>query len=92
MNIAMNDYETKHFQCTCGCGGLAVSFFNGDRDVCFSMFDIRAKTNLLWRLKHAWHCIRYGHPHLDDVILEKEEAWELCNYIQQRKADLSRQG
>jgi len=69
----------KIFKCTCGCGGVEVSYWN-DEDVMFIEFLKRCHWSgrpLKKRLQMVWWLLRKGYYYDDDIVLSRETAREL---------------
>jgi len=82
----------KEFLCVCTDHSLVVQKFNAfdeekgdwsDHDE-FEVAIWRCGTPLYTirdRLRQIWHIIRVGHPYADSVILSRENALALRNYL-----------
>ena len=49
-------------------GCLSMSYWSYGRGNPFGLWE---------RLRHIWHIIKYGHPFLDDITLDRERALAL---------------
>ena len=67
------------YPCECDCSGLALDTWEyEDLNILVSLWRA-GRWSPSWRdrLRHAWHCLRHGHPYTDDVILSRETAARL---------------
>lgn len=68
------------YPCSCDCSGLALDVWDDEDDQAFiSLWRNGRGRAPSWksRIRHAWYCLRHGHPYTDDVILSRETAIKL---------------
>ena len=71
----------KYYECSCTCSIIRMKYF-GDGEFYFSFFKSpKDKFNIIHRIQHIIHILRYGEPYDDMIILEKKDAKRLVKDI-----------
>ncbi len=69
------------FRCRCGAEmiGVYVDEEMGNVEMAFWTWGNRpSQPGPFIRLRHIWHILRYGHPYVDQIILERDELEHLA--------------
>lgn len=78
--------ETKELLISCECKGEIMSFisFPEDGDIYVSLYShyyVNNNLNLMQRLKYVWNVLITGKVHTDQIILSKENAKTIADWI-----------
>ena len=79
--------KNKFFKCECGSHAIDVTTFDDEPEVYICMWDQGSKDDhrlSLWeRFRWSWKILLTGKPYQDNVILSKNKAKELGEYLKE---------
>ena len=80
--------DSIFLMCDCYSHALFVEKFDGDKEVCISLFERGySGKRMSWfeRLRWSWRIIIRGHPWTDSVILNEENQKKLRGFLNECK-------
>lgn len=78
----MTDEIIKYFRCSCGSEVMVVDIDKEYDLVYISIYEQYNSKNTFWnKLRHIWRILWYGNPWGDEIVLTKEDAIELGNFL-----------
>lgn len=79
----MINMDEEFYICQCGCNAISVCKYDVD-EVGITLWKQGYDgnhTSFKNRLRHAWYCLKNGHPYEDYVILNKKETQSLIERL-----------
>lgn len=77
------DEEKLFLCCECNSEILVLSPEFEDKEIYCSIYKYRyLKPGLKHRLHHCWHILKTGSPYEDEIILSKNDAKKLKDYLE----------
>jgi len=80
----MNDEKSLFLICDCYEHGLLLEKFEGENELCLSLFERGLNgRNLSFkeRLRWCWQILRHGNPWSDYIILNEENQKQLKDFL-----------
>jgi hypothetical protein len=80
--------KVKYFDCQCGCQILRIEPVPEYRGFFVAIFEMAGdKMDMGNRVRHCFNALIHGKPYGDQVILDKEQAKELSEFINKNIKD-----
>lgn len=72
---------SKYIGCECGAEVLKVEYDDECKVFYLGIFQLNRRHYWWNKLRHIWHILRKGEPYGDEIVLRKNSALELVDYI-----------
>ena len=73
---------SKYIGCDCGSEVLSIEFDDESKEFYLGIYQLNKQYSLRDRLSYIWRIIRKGEPYGDQIVLSKNKAIELKEYIE----------
>ena len=73
---------SKYIGCECGSEVLRIDYDDECKVFYIMIYKLKGKISLRHKLHHIWHIIKDGEPYGDQIVLRKNSALELKEYLE----------
>jgi len=73
---------SKYIPCDCGSEVLRIDYDDECKTFDIMIYTLKGKFPLRHKLRHIWNIIKKGEPYSDQIVLRKNSALELKEYIE----------
>jgi hypothetical protein len=72
---------SEYIECSCGCSILRMEYDSEYDQYYFSIYEIKGKMPLRYKLRVLWKMFKDGTPYGDQLVFEQSQAKQIVEFI-----------